>query len=463
MTTTPQPSRRRFLQGAGATAFGLLLPGTVLGACGSDSGNSGAQTVEFWMDIQGGPNQAYFDDKVIAAFEKARPGIDIDVTYHTGGDLRKLIQTALQARSGPDIVRGASASQTLAWSQAGVLTDLMPYAEKWGWGDTLSGWALEAFTVDDKLWALPMRVDSLLLYTNATLFDEKGWTPPTNLGELEALATEAHGQGIVPLGASITDWKAASEWHMSAVWNHYAGPDAVYQALTGEVRWTEPVFVEAVQLIKGWFDKGWFGGGIDRYFSVPAQEVGANFGQSKVAMVPQGVWWMSSVGNFFGEAGGNQNEWDWAPWPSLSPDVTYPLYDLGIGGSLGINANSDKRDAAAEYLNWYYGDRTAALQRMADVPATYNIPIRFEADEVPDAIDERSRRVLDELNTAVATGNYGYVTWTWWPPKANAFVYEGFEKVLTGDLSPAEYCAQMDELFQQERADGHVPKTISRP
>lgn len=459
MTSTSGLNRRQLLRGAGATAAGLLLPSGLLAGCGSGEAGGSGGTVTLWIDIQGAPNQSYFDDKVIAAFEKAHKDIDVKVTYYKGADLRKLIQTALQAKSGPDIVRGPAATQTLAWSKADVLADLSKYADKWNWSDKLAGWAMEAFTVDGHLWALPMRVDTLLLYTNATLFDKKGWKAPTNRDEFEALAEEAHGQGIIPLGASNTDWKAASEWHMSAFWNHYSGPEAVYQALTGEIRWTEPVFVEAVELIKSYFDKGWFGGGVDKYFSVPAQEMGARFGKGKVAMVPQGVWWMSAVSPFFKDTG---NKWDWAPWPALGSEVAYPVFDMGIGGSLGVNAHSDQKDSAAEYLNWYYGDRDAALRRMADVPATYNIPIKFDAEELPSGIDPRSRRVHAELNKAIESGAYGYVTWTWWPPKANAFVYEGLDKVLTGDMSPADYCAQMDELFAKERAAGDVPKTIAR-
>ena len=52
---------------------------------------------------------------------------------------------------------------------------------------------------------------------------------------------------------------------------------------------------------------------------------------------------------------------------------------------------------------------------MADVPATYNIPINFTDSEIPAKTDPRAARVLTELNKAVASGNYGYVTWTWWP------------------------------------------------
>jgi raffinose/stachyose/melibiose transport system substrate-binding protein len=290
----------------------------------------------------------------------------------------------------------------------------------------------------------------------------RGGAAPPNRDELEGLAEEAAGQGITPFGASNVDWKAASEWHMSAFWNHFSGPEAVYQALTGETSFSDPVFVDAVALIKSYFDKGWFGGGVDKYFSVPSKEIGANFGKGNVAMVPQGVWWMAGIRQYFGEKAGNSNDWDWIPWPALSDHAPEKVFDLGIGGSLAVNAHSDKQDAAAEYLNWYYGDKEAALQRMADVPATYNIPIQYSADDIPSDIDPRSARVLTGLAEAVDTGNYGYVTWTWWPPKADTFVFEGLEKVLTGATSPKDYCQELADIFERERKAGNVPQIPQR-
>jgi raffinose/stachyose/melibiose transport system substrate-binding protein len=434
----------------------------VLAACGDDGGTSagagnGTGKVDLWIDIQGDANQKYFNESVVAAFEKAKPQIDLNATYYKGDDLRRLVQTALQARSGPDIVRGPSATQTLAWSKAHVLADLTPYAQKYGWSDKLSDWAVKAFTQEGKLYALPMRVDTMLLYFNKTLFESKGWKQPTNRSELEAFATEAAGQGITPFGSSNVDWKAAGEWLMTVFWNHYSGPDALYQALTGKIKFTDPVFVDAVALLKGYFDKGWLSGGVEKYFAVPSQEIGANFGKGKVATIPQGGWFMSQVGQYFGAKAKNENDWDWMATPPLRAEVKAGTLPLGIGGSFAINEASKNKDAAAEYLNWYYGDKTAALKRMADVPSTYNIPIDFTDSDVPSSIDPRSGRALAAVNKAVEAGDYGFVTWTWWPPKTDVFVYEGLEQVLTGKLTPAAYCAQLDQMFTEEKADGNLP------
>jgi len=119
-------SRRRFLAGAGLTALGLSSPSLLLAACGDSGGSAGtgAGKVDLWLDIQGDANQKYFNESVAAAFEKAKPGIDLNTTFYKGEDLRRLVQTALQSRSGPDIVRGPSATQTIAWSKAHLLADL---------------------------------------------------------------------------------------------------------------------------------------------------------------------------------------------------------------------------------------------------------------------------------------------------------------------------------------------------
>jgi raffinose/stachyose/melibiose transport system substrate-binding protein len=457
MSDSTTISRREFVAGTGAGLLGLALPSSLLAACGGDSG--GADKVALWMDIAGAKNQRYFDTGVVAPFEKASQ-LDLDVKYYQGADLRRLIQTALQAKSGPDIVRGASATQTLAWADAHLLADLTPYERKYGWDDHLLRWSIDAFRRDGKLWAMPLRLDTMLLYYNASLFEKNGWQPPKSREELEALAQEAHAKGIIPFGATNVDWPAAPEWLMTLFWNHYAGPDAVYKALTGEVRWTDQVFVDAVALLKSYFDKGWFGGGVDKYFAVPSDEMGARFGQGEVAMFPQGQWWMSGVSAFFGEAAGNDSKWDWAPFPSLRAEVPYPTFAMGIGGSLGINAASEKKDRAAEFIDWYYTNDRLALRRMADVPATYNIPIEIEAGEIPSNMDPRSQRLLTSLNDAVRGGSYGYVTWTWWPAKADVYVYEGLEKVLQGQLSPRDYLAQMDARFQQGAKGGELPQII---
>src|SRR5258708_38566377 len=49
--------------------------------------------------------------------------------------------------------------------------------------------------------------------------------------------------------------------------NEVAGPAKVHDALTGTIDWTAPEFAQSIDLLKQYFDKGWFGGGVKPYFS----------------------------------------------------------------------------------------------------------------------------------------------------------------------------------------------------
>jgi raffinose/stachyose/melibiose transport system substrate-binding protein len=455
-------SRRRLLGLGGALGATIALPNLLTACGGSSSASAGSGKLTFWSDITGAPNQQYFTDKVLGAFHKAHPDISVKTTFYKGSDLQQQIRTALQARTGPDIVRAPSVSQTIPFANAHLLADLTPYSKKWGWDKVVSQWAREAFTIDGKLYALPMRVDTMMVYTNKTLFDSKGWTTPQNRSDLESWAAEAAGHGITPFGSSSVDWAAAGEWLMTLFWNNFSGPDAVYQALTGQIQFTDPTFVDAVTLLKSYFDKGWIAGGPSKYFSVPSAEIGASLGKGTTATIIQGEWYMSNIGQFFGSAAGNDSDWDWFVMPPLSSDVKAGSMPVGFGGSYAVNSASKQQDDAAQFLNWFYSDKSAALQRMADVPATYDIAIDFTPSEIPSNADPRTTRLLTSVNQAISSGNYGYVTWTWWPPKTDTMVFQNLEQVLTGKTTPAEYCQQIADSFTAEFKAGAAPKLMKR-
>jgi raffinose/stachyose/melibiose transport system substrate-binding protein len=305
-----------------------------------------------------------------------------------------------------------------------------------------------------------MREDTMMMYYNKTLFEQKNWKPPTNRDEFEALATEAAGQGLIPIGGTNSTYGASSEWLVTMFWNHFAGPQAIYQALTGKTRWTDPVFGDAIDLLVSYFKKGWVAGSTAKYYSVPLPTIAAQFGQGKVAMYPSGEWFMPQLSQYFGKNAKNDNEWDWAPLPSLSSDVPQGLFEVGVGGSYGINAASKHQKQVAAFLQWYYGSKDTAIKRMAGVPSTYNIPIPIDKSDLPSSMDPREARLLTSVQDALTSGKFGYVTWTWWGPKSDTFIYQGVDKVINGTMSVKDYCAQLDSTFQAELKAGNVPTTV---
>jgi raffinose/stachyose/melibiose transport system substrate-binding protein len=87
--------------------------------------------------------------------------------------------------------------------------------------------------------------------------------------------------------------------------------------------------------------------------------------------------------------------------------------------------------------------------------------VRLEADALTD-IDPRAASLYEALGTASDAGNYGYTTWTFWPPKSDVYIYEEIEKVWAGTITAEEYLAGLQQLFAEEQAAGDIPPIPER-
>lgn len=454
-------TRRKFLTLSGKATLGAVLTGALLTSCGGDQEAEGNGQISYWAGVDGAERQDYFRKNVVRAFEKANPNINLEVNFQTPDQLDRLVRTAIQGGEAPDIVPTPGPTYAIEYVQANLFKSLDEYAEQYGWREKMLGWAFELGRFEDSLYSIPVAFESMVLYYNRSLFEEKGWSPPANREELEALAEEAQGQGIVPFASGSGDYPAVTEWLMTAFWNHYSGPEALYQGLTGETPWTDPIFVEAVELLNQYMQRGWFGGSVQDFFSLGFDTVHAQLGDGKGAMNIEGTWFMQEVDDFFGNNAGNDNQWGWAPLPTLRDEVPSELYELGIGTTVSINGQTNNADNAAKYIDFLFSDPERAASWMDNIQGTLSPPLSLSESDFPADMDERRKKFIVELVDATSSGNFGYTTWTFWPPKSNVFIKESLQDVFTGDMSPAEYCAELNRIFQEELEEGAVPAIIS--
>jgi raffinose/stachyose/melibiose transport system substrate-binding protein len=434
------------LAAGGIAVTGISLPAATHALAAQD-----APKITFWLDITGGSDTAEcLIDGVIKEYNDLG-GIQVEATMQANG--WTATQTALAGGAGPDIVVTPGPSLSLALGKAGQVLDLSAYAEQYAWADSFTPWALELGKVGDQLVAIPNEIETLVLYYNKTLFDANGWTPPTTFDEMTALAQTINDAGIMPFAHTNAEWKGANEWFVGEFLNHGAGPDKVYQALTGEIEWTDQAFVDALTVLNDYQQNGWFMGGLDRYYTTPSADATAALAYGDAAMKIEGTWLISDALTFFEESG---QEWDWVPMPSTDGAE---IYDIGIGSTYSINANSSQADAAAEFLSAYFSAEFQAktVSHCGMPPAPIEIPAELLAD-----LDERQARGIERLNAASDQGNYGYTTWTFWPPATETYLIEEVEKVWAGDNTVVEYLQGIQDSFVAETAAGNVPPIPAR-
>ncbi|MCX5555226.1 ABC transporter substrate-binding protein [Streptomyces sp. NBC_00038] len=443
---------RRQLLGAG----GALGATALLSACGSTDPAGSEQAITIWSSLSDEQQNDYFRKHFAEAYSGKYPVL---FSPKAAGTIDRLTQTALAAGSGPSMIGtpGPSSFVSSYWS-AGYLADLGPYEQRYGWAEKFASWALAASEVEGKLVTLPGSYETMVFYSNPATLDKLGLTVPTTREEFENFCTEVKGQGYIPLAAGKADYKGANEWFASLGLNHGAGPEAVYSALQGETKWTDPVFVDAIDRMASYFKKGWFGGAVDLYFTTNFPTLYEQLASGKAAGMLSGTWDFPNFGAYFGKAAGNDATWDWTTVPSLGNGVPPVVWDLAIGGSVGISTNFQDTAAAADYLNFLTTDLKTIIASVEDMNFAPS-PIRIAAADFSAKADKRTVRLYSELSAAKSIG---YTTWTFFPQQTETYMIDYFENVITGQLSAKAYCEGIQSRFSREKAEGRVP-TAPKP
>ncbi|MDQ3655002.1 MAG: extracellular solute-binding protein [Chloroflexota bacterium] len=424
----------------------LLVP---MGLIASDARAQEVTTLTLWLDTTGGSATA---DCIMAnavdPFNASHDSIQVEATLQANS--WDATRTALAGGAGPDLVGTPGPTFVMPLARAGQVLALDDFAAEYEWAARLLPWAVELGRVDGTLYSIPSEIETLVLYYNETLFEENGWEAPDTIDEMMALAEEIAAAGLIPFSHANAEWPPSNEWFVGEMINHVAGPDKVYDALTGAIEWTDADFVTAVNLLTEMQQNGWFMGGLDRYYTATGDERLAAFGNGEAAMNIEGTWFLASVNEYFGEAAGNENEWAWVPVPSTTGD---DIYTLGIGQTYSINANTRYPEAAAEYLDFYFSAETqGTLVATCGLPPA---PLEL-SQEALDQLDPRHAALLQALNETTAAGSYGYTTWTFWPPAAGSYLIEEIERVWAGEMTAEEYWAGHQEAFDEGREDGSV-------
>ncbi|HEY1942941.1 MAG TPA: extracellular solute-binding protein [Roseiarcus sp.] len=446
-----------FQNGSQSAFAGLIGVATIAAMLATLSPAAADGPVSLWYQRGGTPEQQRILQRdLVEPFNAAHPTtpLSLDVLPIRNGD--KQIRIAVLSGKGPDIVMTPGPSTTLALVQSGHLLPLDDYIKKYSLDKRILGPFLRTGEYEGHNYALPRTFETMVLYYNKTLFDKNGWTPPKTLAEVNALAAAMQAKNITPFSVGNGDWRAANEWHVTVVLNHYAGPDNIYKALKGEIPWTDPVFVQAINVLKDWYQKGWFG---KNYFSLTGDQEALLLAKGEAGMAPNGTFSFDNMVAAFKQTG---QELGVAPLPSLRAGVAYPTYAIGVGSTMSINKNSANPDAAGAFLDYLYSD--AFYDRISkDWPGDWNLPLT-SVDEAKLAknVSLLFAATVTSFSKAVAQGDYGYTTWTFWPPATEDYLIHGIEQVWLGQISTEDYLKTMQEIFAKEMADRKVPPLAAR-
>lgn len=411
--------------------------------------------ITVWTNPPGGGEAATcFDTAVVQPFNEQSEDVYVEVVYQPNA--WDAIRTALAGGAGPDIVDTPGPSFVYELVQAGQLMPLDDFVQEYGWDELFVPWALSLGEVDGKLYSIPDEIETLVLYYNTAVFEKQGWQPPKTWADVAKICEQAQAAGIICFAHGNADWRPANEWFVGEYLNHVAGPDKVYQALSGQIPWTDPDFVAAIELLNEHQQKGWYMGGLEYYYTTGWDDYIHALISGEAAMKIEGTWVAGALIEAVETGEYGENDWDWVPVPSMTGEA---IYDLGIGHTWSVNQKTQNPEAVVKFLTYMFSPEVQARRfRECDlVPA----PIRLDPSDL-EGIDPRVAGMIAALSEASAAGDYGYTTWTFWPPKSDVYIYEEIEKVWSGEITPLQYLEGLKAVFDEEFAAGEMPPLPAR-
>jgi raffinose/stachyose/melibiose transport system substrate-binding protein len=199
-----------------AVSAAMVMGAAGLTACSggdgasSDSSSGGDVQMTFWHNSTTGEGKAYWESTV-KDFEAANPGVTIKIQAIQNEDMDGKLQTALNSGDAPDIFMargGGKLADVVAADQAQEIT--VDDATKTAVGDA----AFSAFTVDGKVYGMPMSILPGGIYYSKDLFAQAGITDtPKTIEDLEGAVDKLKAAGIAPIALGAKDAWPAAHWY----------------------------------------------------------------------------------------------------------------------------------------------------------------------------------------------------------------------------------------------------------
>ncbi len=338
-------------------------------------------------------------------------GIAVELTEVPSTDYESLLNTRLAAndvdifcyttdsRAFAQPVVDWAPSEPLTWESiitGGNALDLSGY-------DWINNWSTgaEACKYGDGIYGIATGMTLMNgIFYNKALFEENGWTEPTTWDEFVTLCDNIKATGLAPLTVGGGDtWPVQMSANAIVDSVEEGGDEALAKGLwEGTRTYTDEtslkVYNREVQFLS-YMEEGFMG--------VAYSDVPARFVAGKAAMLYDGSWNAAEI-----EKVDPNFEYGYFALPGDTKNNFTGKYDL----TFGINAKSDKTEAAAKWLEFFsnpenytiYVNTNGFVPTMAGIQ-TDNKFLQILGDRVNDA--ERTYECYNRVPTNVGTyGSY---------------------------------------------------------
>lgn len=369
---------------------------------------------------------------VAEAFEKANPGVTVEVVASGAQGYEEFMRTRINAGTAPDVIRvfPGAGGNTMTVGQlagAGLLGDLN--AESWA--SQLNTAQKSLFTsTDGKVMAVPLGATALAPVWNNAALAEIGAAIPTTYSDLLKLCGTAREKEkvVFALGQKDLFVTQLTPYVMVATSIYGPEPEFAQRHLDGQETFAASAWVDAFKQLIEMRDAGCFNDGVNgTSYDEAMKMMGAGDALAQVTFADLSVQQ---------ETAAKDTTFTMAAWPTKDGGDPY----MAIADSYGfaLNGKAKSPDLAKQFIGFIASAEGQNLfaEVMGGVPSLPN-------DEF-----KPTSTIQEEVASYIASGHTGIWPDQLWPsPEVQQTLFTGVQNLFADADTPENIAASMDKVF----------------
>lgn len=424
----------------------ILIVGLIIGIIGCAPATRHKADVVIWHWMT--DRKKAFNELALRYEQETDRRVDFKL-FAPSGIYSQKVRAATQAASLPDIFGILGEKKDFAiFIKAGHILNLTKEMKANGseWKNKFFSKALivnefkrgNEFDVPPGIYGVPIDVTNIQMLYNKDLFSKAGLNaenPPRTFEEFIAAAKKLKEAGIQGL---VSGW--AETWMIDCLASNFAfnimGEKKVMRTFEGKVPYTDPDWIRLFSLFKELTDNGVLATGIVAMNNKDAEQ---NFANQRAAFAFNGSW---CVNVYQGMNPGLNYAAMFVPRVS----DRYPMLIWGgAGSSFMLNARSENKEKAVEFLKWLTDDEQQAYLAQT----TNNLPAnKFSLSEISPILSQFARGMENTTHPNI------------WPLHEKGPVVEAFnvglQSIILGTKTPEQVAQEVQEVKERELAKEEV-------
>ncbi|OHD72604.1 MAG: sugar ABC transporter substrate-binding protein [Spirochaetes bacterium RBG_16_67_19] len=377
--------------------------------------------------------------RIVAAFEKANPDIDIDFELLYDEAYHQKVVARLAAGDAPHLAyMGADARWGAPWKEASQQFDHKPFMDSKYYDLKL----IPPMGPKGEIWEIPLGTSNIttVLYMNQKLVKSLGFTAPKTYQDIVAMVPAAKAKGLDVISIDGADGWAWGSCLMSSIIARMSGdPNWVSKAVAGKNKFTDKVFVDSLDFIARMIKDGVIA---SKSVMVDYGANLSNFSNEKALFMIQGQWIAGSIEN--PEVADNTVMMAWPKLPgekAATAGSVAAAISVGYGVTKAGAADPKVRDAALKFLQYFYSHEETT-QRLRDGAIVAPVLKNFVVpDDLPGLVKQKVGLAQKAKNTEVIDAFLSGAP--------NDTLNAGMQKIASGQATAQQVAAEVEALMRR--------------